>query len=302
MGAAKIVRKVTFPVLLLILVACENSQSGFDWQGHRGARGLLPENTIPAFLKAVELGVSTLELDVVITADNKVVVSHEPYLSPVLCTDSLGNMLGEKSEKRWNIYQMTSSELSRFDCGSLPHPAFTQQEKMSVTKPELSTVIEEVKKYCKENDLPEPAFNIELKSREEWDHLFHPEPSVFCELVYNEVTGKISGEKLTIQSFDFRILRYFNEFYPDVRLSVLVENEKSPQENLDELGFTPEVYSSYYKNLDQAQVEWLHAKGLKVVPWTVNEVEDMKSLVEMGVDGIITDYPDRIFYVAYNQH
>ena len=298
MAVAKIVHKVFLPIILLTLIACESSQSGFDWQGHRGARGLMPENTIPAFLKAVELGVSTLELDVVVTADNKVIVSHEPFLSPVICTDSLDHKISTGSENTWNIYQMTYEELVRFDCGSLPHPGFPEQAKMKAHKPGLSDVLLEVNKYCEETSKPAPSYNIELKSRAEWDHIFHPQPSVFCELVYNEINGKIPPDKLTVQSFDFRILQYFNEFYPEVRLSVLIENDKSPQENLDELGFMPEVYSSYYKNLRRSQVEWLHTEGLKVVPWTVNEVADMQALIEMGVDGIITDYPDRIFYVA----
>lgn len=261
----------------------------------------MPENTIPAFLKALELGVNTLELDVVIAADNKAVVSHEPFLSAVICTDSLGNRIDEHAERTWNIYQLTSAELEKFDCGSLPHPRFPSQEKIRVHKPALSSVIDAVKQYCKENGRDLPFFNIELKSSVEGDHIFHPEPSVFCELVYAELNGSIPFEKLIIQSFDLRILRYFNEVYPDVRLSVLIENEQSPAANLDSLGFEPDIYSSYYQTLGREQVDWLHSRGIKVVPWTVNEMADMQRLVEMGVDGIITDYPDRIFHVPYDE-
>lgn len=284
--------------LILFTTSCSRPEPTFDWQGHRGARGLMPENTIPAFIKALEYDIKTLELDVVISADNRVIVSHEPFLSPVICTDSLGNSIASGSEMKWNIYQLKSDELSLFDCGSLPHPRFPEQQKQTASKPTLTQVFDAVKAYCDKKGLRQPDYNIELKSSEEGDHIFHPEPSVFCELVFAEIDGKVPLEKLTIQSFDFRILRYFHEHYPNIRLSVLIENEKSAQENLAELGFNPEVYSSYYKTVTAEEVSWLHTAGMKVVPWTVNEVADMKELINLGVDGIITDYPNRISEVA----
>lgn len=258
----------------------------------------MPENTIPAFLTALDYNVKTLELDVVISADNRVIVSHDPFLSPVFCSDSLGNPIAAGSEMKWNIYQLRSDELTLFDCGSRPHPNFPAQEKISQSKPLLADVFEAVDEYADDKGVEVPFYNIELKSNEESDHVFHPEPSVFCELVYEEIKGKLHFEKVTIQSFDFRILRYFHENYPDIKLSVLIENDRPASENLEELGFSPAVYSCYFKNLKKEEVDWLHTKGLEVVPWTVNEVPDMENLIKMGVDGIITDYPDRIEQVA----
>jgi glycerophosphoryl diester phosphodiesterase len=199
---------------------------------------------------------------------------------------------------KWNIYQLTSSELISFDCGSLPHPRFPDQKKLQVKKPLLTDVFEAVKKYCDDKGISEPSYNIELKASEDGDHIFHPEPGVFCEIVYTEIINQIPLDRLTIQSFDFRILRYFHETYPEVKLSVLIENDQSAQSNLEELGFNPTVYSSYYKGLSKEQVDWLHAQGIKVVPWTVNEVPEMNALIQMGVDGIITDYPNLIDQVA----
>jgi len=298
MIGSKSFRLIFVAVCTSVFFKCGSPESGFDWQGHRGARGLMPENTIPSFLKALEYDVTTLELDVVISADNKVVVSHEHFLSPEICTDSLGNKIDQGSEMKWNIYQLTSNELGSFDCGSLPHPRFPDQKKLRVKKPLLADVFEAVKKYCHDNGLNEPSYNIELKSGDEGDHIFHPEPGVFCEIVYAEVSNQIPIEKLTIQSFDFRILRYFHNTYPEVKLSVLIENDLSPQSNIQDLGFTPSVYSSYFKTLNREQVDWLHAQGIKVVPWTVNEASEMNALIQMGVDGIITDYPNLIDKVA----
>lgn len=284
--------------IFISLYGCTPPVPGFDWQGHRGARGLMPENTISAFLTALDYNVKTLELDVVISADNRVIVSHDPFLSPVFCSDSLGNPIAAGSEMKWNIYQLRSDELPLFDCGSRPHPNFPQQKKLSESKPLLADVFEAVAEYADDNGVEVPFYNIELKSNAEGDHVFHPEPSVFCELVYEEINGEIPFEKVTIQSFDFRILRYFHENYPAIKLSVLIENDKPASENLEELGFIPAVYSCYFKNLKKEEVDWLHTKGLEVVPWTVNEVSDMEELIRMGVDGIITDYPDRIEQVA----
>ncbi len=283
---------------IVLLFACTPQVPEFDWQGHRGARGLMPENTIPAFLKAMEYNIKTLELDVVISADNKVVVSHDPYLSATFCADSLGNPIAPGSEQQWNIYQLRSDELVLFDCGSRVHTRFPEQQKLPITKPLLSEVFAAVDAYADDHGLNIPFYNIELKSDEKGDHVFHPEPSVFCELVYAAVDGKVPFEKLTIQSFDFRILRYFHETYPKVKLSVLVSNNRSVKENLDDLGFTPAVYSSEYRSLRKEDVDYLHSQGVDVIPWTVNEVSEMRALIKIGVDGIITDYPNLIDQVA----
>ncbi|CAD5248576.1 Glycerophosphodiester phosphodiesterase [Imperialibacter sp. EC-SDR9] len=295
---SKMMRNILCFGLAAFLFSCTPQVPSFDWQGHRGARGLMPENTIPAFLKAMEYDIKTLEMDVVITADNMVVVSHDSFLSPTFCTDSLGNSIAEGSEMKWNIYQMRSDELAMFDCGSKLHPGFPDQEKMSVNKPLLSEVFKAVDQYADDKGLNIPFYNIELKSDEEGDHIYHPEPSVFCELVYAEINGKVPFDKLTIQSFDFRILRYFHETYPEVKLSVLIGNDLSVEENLSQLGFIPAVYSCYFKKLTPDDVTLLHGKGLQVIPWTVNEVKEMQELIKMGVDGIITDYPNLIEQVA----
>ena len=133
-------------------------------------------------------------------------------------------------------------------------------------------------------------------------------PAEFSDKVYQLLDQYLPMERVVIQSFDFRVLKYWHEKYPEMRLAALVENKKSPEENLKDLGFVPSIYSPDFALLTKAKVKWLHTQKvdltatqkkekskvrLRVIPWTVNETKDMLVLKGMGVDGIITDYPDR---------
>jgi len=265
----------------------------FDVQGHRGARGLKPENTIPGFLFAVDSGVTTIELDVVITKDKQVVVSHEPWMSAAICLDPTGSPLQPKDEKKFNIYRLTYNEIKQFDCGSLGNKNFPHQEKIMIAKPLLSEVIVAVENHIKSYGSYEVDYNIEIKSSPEGDKKFHPSVEEFSDLVYNLVDQYLPLERIVIQSFDFRVLKYWHKKYPHIRLAALVENTKSIDKNLEALGFKPSVYSPYFKLLTKDKVNYLQKQKIRVIPWTVNEVSDMLSLKGMGVDGFITDYPDR---------
>lgn len=266
----------------------------FDWQGHRGARGLFPENSLPAFKKALELGVRTLEMDVVISKDLQVVVSHDPWFSAEICLNPEGKPISNEEQTRFSLYQLTYAEILSFDCGSLGNPHFDRQEKLPVHKPLLADVFKMAEKYCKDEMRDEIYYNIEIKSSPEWDQIFHPEIPLFCDLVYKTIDAYVPWKRVTIQSFDFRVLRYFHEKYPDVRLSALEESETDPEKVMERIGFIPDIYSPYYKLLKARRVDWLHEKGIRVIPWTVNDRKDMQELIQMGVDGIITDYPDLI--------
>ena len=282
---------------LIFAVGCQSTEQEerqIDIQGHRGARGLLPENSIRGFIKAIDLGVNTLEFDLCVTGDKKLVVSHEPFFSHEICLDEQRNMIKEDSARGLNIYQMNYEEVRQFDCGSLMHTRFPSQGKVKVVKPLLADVFSRTERYLTQNNLEPVAYNIELKSQESTDNLFHPEPAEFSDLVFKAIDGRIDWSRVTIQSFDFRILRYFQKTYPDVRLSQLIENDKSWKENVAELGFAPDVYSCYYESLTKEDIAALHKKDIQVIPWTINEVKDMERLIDWGVDGIITDYPDRV--------
>lgn len=283
-------------VLLLSIARQPLAQSyipKFDIQGHRGARGLMPENTIPAFLMALDSGVNTIELDLVVSKDGQLIVSHEPWMSASICTDPSGKSFDEQSEKKFILYQMTYEQVKQWDCGSKENINFLQQIKMNVTKPLLRDVIIAVENHIKNFTRYEVDYSIEIKSMPQGDNKFHPKPEVFSDLVFNLIDQYLPLDRVVIQSFDFRVLKYWHEKYPEVRLSALVENKKSVNENLTDLGFIPSVYSPYFKLITKEEVKELHAKKVRVIPWTVNEPGDMLSLKGLDVDGIITDYPNR---------
>lgn len=263
----------------------------------------MPENTIPAFLKALDLGVITLELDVVISKDRQVVVSHEPYFNSAFSIKPDGSPVAKSEEKSLVLYQMNYADIKRYDVGSNGNPAYPEQQKLKTYKPLLSEVIEQAEAYRKAKKLPTFSYNIEIKSEPSEYGKSQPEPAVFCDLVQAIITkqldaDRVSPDRITIQSFDFAVLKQWQQQtvagkYPTVRLAALVENLRSPEKNLDELGFKPAIYSPYYRLLSQDKIDRLHERGIKVIPWTVNQRDDMVRLKSWGVDGLITDYPDR---------
>ena len=280
-------------VFLITMEAAAQYIPRFDVQGHRGARGLKPENTIPAFITALDSGVTTLEMDVVISKDKQVLLSHEPWMSATICLDASGNEFSEKEEKKFNIYKMTYDEVKQFDCGTKGNAKFPKQEKINVHKPLLSEVIVAVEDHIRSFTRYEVDYNIEIKSSREGDNKDHPGVEEFSDLVYELIDQYLPLERVVIQSFDFRVLKYWHTKYPHVRLAALVENLRSIDSNLGELGFNPSIYSPYYKLVNKEKVTYLHRRKVRVVPWTVNEEKDMLLLRGMGVDGFITDYPDR---------
>lgn len=267
----------------------------FDLQGHRGARGLLPENTVPAFIKALALGVTTLEMDVVISKDRKVVVSHEPWFSGHVCTQPSGRPVPLAEEMSFRIFEMTYKEVARFDCGVRGNPRFPLQKAMPVVKPLLSEVIDAAEKYTKDHNLPPVFYNIETKSQPMFDGTYHPEPQEFTELLYGVLRNKGITTRATIQSFDPRTLQVARRLNPALSLALLV-GKSAEQTDLDEqiaqLGFTPAIYSPDYNLVDARLISRAHSKGMRVIPWTVNTYDEMVRLKKLGVDGIITDYPD----------
>jgi glycerophosphoryl diester phosphodiesterase len=265
----------------------------FDLQGHRGARGLKPENTIPGFLLALDTGVTTLEMDLAVTKDKQLILSHEPWMDASICLKGDSSPISAKEEKKFNIYTMTYEEVSQFDCGSKGNSKFPEQEKFKVTKPLLKDVIIAVENHIKNFTQYEADYNIEIKSSSEGDNKFHPTPEQFSELVFQLIDEYLPWERIVIQSFDFRVLKYWHEKHPEVRLAALVENRKSVEANLADLGFNPSVYSPYFQLINKGDIQYLRQKKIRVIPWTVNEIEDIKKMRELGVDGLITDYPDR---------
>jgi len=271
-----------------------NSPS-FDRQGHRGARGLMPENTVPAMFRALDLGVSTLEMDVVISRDDKVVVSHDPYFSWEISTMPDGRTFTAAEEKRYNLYQMDYAEIRTWDVGLKPVQRFPKQQKMNVHKPLLGELIDSVEAYVKRKKLPRPQYNIETKSDVLAEKAgYQPTPERFADLLMGVLTEKRMLDRCIIQSFDERTIRYIHAKHPGVRIAYLIEGtERSGiAEHLARLGFIPDIYSPEHTLVTPELVRYCHERNIRVIPWTVNRKERMEELRAMGVDGIISDYPD----------
>lgn len=275
----------------------------FSLQGHRGCRGLMPENTIPAMLKAVDLGVNTLEMDICFSKDKKALLSHEPFFNHDISTTPDGSFITEKEEKNYNLYQMDYRLITKFDVGIKPHPRFPQQEKIKAVKPLLADVFDSVVAHRKQEfqmrgrsllKLTLPYFNIETKTKPETDNVFHPAPAEFVELLMAVINEKNMDYLVTIQSFDFRTLQYLHAHYPRIRTAMLIEDydKRTLEEQIAALGFKPTVYSPAYSLVTAELIKKCHDQKIKVIPWTVNDRKEMERLKGLGVDGIISDYPN----------
>ena len=278
----------------LIIMMSFQTQAQLDVQGHRGCRGLMPENTIPAMLRAIDLGVTTLEMDVVITSDNRVVLSHEPFMNAEISSRPDGTTFNTKEQKQYNIFRMTLAELQRWDVGMKPHPKFPRQQRIPAVKPLLEDVIDSVEAYVQQKGLKPMRYNIETKCQPATDEIYHPGPQRFAALLMEVVMKKKVSERVTIQSFDIRTLQVIHTSHPIMSLAYLIENTNklAVEDNITRLGFTPAIYSPAFQLVDPKLLDACRKLGMKIVPWTVNDKENIDRLIAMGIDGLITDYPD----------
>ncbi len=268
--------------------------ANFDYQGHRGCRGLMPENTIPALLKAVDLGVVTLEMDIVYTKDNVAILSHEPFFNHEITTKADGSFIEEIEEKNFNIFKMTFAETQKYDVGLKQHPRFEKQQKIAVHKPSLAAMIDSVEAYTAKNNLAKICYNIETKTKPETDKIFHPAPAAFVDMLMKVITAKNISERVIIQSFDRRTLQYLHKKYPSIKTALLIESfdKNSFRKQLKDLGFSPTIYSPEQALVNPNLITECHKRNIQIIPWTVNNKLEIVKLKGLGVDGIISDYPD----------
>ena len=290
-----------------------------DLQGHRGARGLLPENTLPAFARALAIGVTTLELDCAITKDGVVVVSHDSTLNPEITRDETGRWI---TRADWPIAQFTFSELQRFDVGRIDPASeyakrFPQQQAIDGTRmPRLDEVFALARRAGNEH----VRFNIETKISP-----LHPSrtvtPDVFASALINCIKNNYLQNRAAVQSFDWRTLAVVQREAPEIKTvylsaqqpfmdNILAHDTSSPWNaglHVSQFnGSLPRmvkaadgaIWSPCSNDIDAASVNEAHALGLTVVTWTVNTVAEMRRLIALGVDGIISDYPDVLRRVA----
>ena len=265
----------------------------FSTEAHRGGRGLMPENTIMAMKKAMDLGVTTLEMDTHITGDNQVVLSHDEYLNPLFTLTPEGKEITKEASKQLILYKMPYEELRKYDVGSKYYSKFPEQLKVKAQIPLLSAVIDSVQQYAKEKGMKQPFYNIETKMGKDGDNLLNPAPEVFVKLLMDVIRAKKISPYVVIQSFDVRTIQYLHKQYPELRTSYLVD-KGNLEDNLKKLGYTPFIYSPAYKLVDAELVKQCHERNMKVIPWTPNTREEIAQLKSLGVDGIISDYPNML--------
>jgi glycerophosphoryl diester phosphodiesterase len=309
-------KRVIGYVVTMGLIGLAGAVHGFDLQGHRGARGLMPENTLPGFAKALSIGVTTLELDLAVTRDFEVVVIHNPRFEPEIARDANGVWLRQSSP---SIHSMTLAMVKAYDVGRL-NPASRyarrypdQQSVDGSSVPTLGEVFELVNKSA--NQLV--RFNIEVKINPEHPELTHAVEE-FVRTVVEVIRAYRMESRVVVQSFDWRALREVQDVAPDITTSYLTADQQwlsnlqagrpgaSPWLNgLDVDDFNGSAvraikaaggatWSSYHKEVSVDSIKLAHELGLSVNAWTVNDPGRMRELIALGVDGIITDYPDRL--------
>lgn len=296
--------------VLLLLVAC--AAQAFDLQGHLGARGLMPENTLPAFERALALGVTTLELDVGMTKDGVLVISHDPFLNPDLVRDASGRFLEQRGPA---IHSLTWAELQAYDVGRIKPGTdyarqFPDQTPVDGARiPRLSDLFELVKRSGDAT----VRFDIETKlSPDKPDETPLPEP--FARALVEEIRKAGMATRSQVQSFDWRTLQVVQRIAPDIPTAYLtlqrrfdnIGAERPDGSNWTagfqyrDHGSVPKMikaaggsaWSAFHGDLDAAKVKEAQALGLKVLAWTVNDPAQMERLFGYGVDGLITDRPD----------
>lgn len=253
--------------------------------GHRGARAMRPENTIPAFTYAIEIGADVLEMDVAVTKDNVLVISHDPHINPEICTGPHPGVA---------IHELTLSQLREYDCGALRNPRFPKQQPVPGTRiPTLDEVLSL-------SDRGGIQFNIETKSFPDHPELTPP-PDVFARMMLDQIRKHKLESRVIVQSFDFRTLRAMKRIAPGIRLAALWEGAARPFVDIAREGEAG-IISPDFKLVAPAQVKASHAAKLEVVPWTANSPEDWQRLIDAGVDAIISDDPAVLIAYLKEKH
>ena len=267
-------------LLTLTLAGNVSTEPGrvLDVQGHRGCRGLMPENSMPAFRKALALGVTTLELDVHATADRVLVAHHDSKLSSKRCVDADGRKV-----RGTPLHQLTWAQIEGIDCGQAGNSKFPEQESVAAPIPRL----DEVLALAGEAGYP-VRFSIEIKSKGAKEL---PIPEI-AGLLVEALRRHGLVQRAVVQSFSAEALVAVHEIEPALPLAILVRESASYDSALERSG--ARILSPKFTGLHESDVRRLQQQGVSVIPWTVNRLEAIRRMIDWGVDGIISDYPDRV--------
>jgi glycerophosphoryl diester phosphodiesterase len=262
--------------------------------GHRGCAALMPENTIPAFIKATELGCHWLELDVVVNADNELVVSHEPWMDHRTCLAPGGRSILGADERAFNIYQMSAAQVRECELVGLRQMKARGTHTGPLHKPLLREVVSAVRAHAGSIGKPMPRFNVEIKSEERFYGTYQPWPEAYAECVLQELRGTQLLSNCLVQCFDPRVLEVLHARCPSLAIGLLVEGSAVSVHDLDKLSFTPRFFGPPHGPVDESLMHAVRARGVGLCVWTVNEVHHMQRMIALGVEGIVTDHPDRL--------
>ena len=268
-----------------------------DAQAHRSGMGLMPENSIPAMKNSLDLGVNTLEMDLCVTKDGKVILSHDRYFEPRYTTKPDGKEM-ERGERVY-LYNLTYDEITKYDVGMRYTRSWPHKACVPAVKPLLTEAVAFVENYTKENGLTPVKYNIEIKSDytssdgvEGKDWLEYKE---FVDACAPVIASLNLGDRLIVQSFDDRALNYLHEKYPEFTLSYLIrDHDVDFDKFMGLLTFQPEWLSPPHQNVTAEFMAEARARGMKVVTWTVDETAEIKRLMDLKVDGIISNHPDSL--------
>ncbi|XDD50506.1 glycerophosphodiester phosphodiesterase [Leptospira sp. WS92.C1] len=281
-------------------------EGSLDLQGHRGARGLKPENTWPAFEEAIRYGMNTLELDTVLTKDKKVIIHHDSETNPILCQKKDGSEIISTS-----LYELTLSELKQLDCGTKKNPKYPEQTPVPgtelITIEEFFILVANAEK--KNSGKPKLKFNIETKfPNDDKANISSEIVEEHIRLLVQVVERAKAVDRTTIQSFYLQALPVVKQKNPKIKTSALFSltyfqgammklgfgNSTREEALRKTIEIKADIISPYFLYATNEFVQEAHSKKISVIPWTVNDVKEMKRLIETGVDGIISDYPDRL--------
>lgn len=292
------IHKKLIPLLFVaLLFSCTDtnqhkSKNTFDKQAHRGGRGLMPENTIASEKNAIDYD-CTLEMDLQMSKDKKIVVSHDAYFNSDFCLTPEGDTMTKEDGHSRLIYNMDYDSVSKYDAGMKPYPAFPHQLKIHAVKPLLSVLIDSVEAYAKSKDHIN-HYNIEIKSNPKYDGKYYSTLQEYVDSAMKIILNKGIASRTMLQSFDVRALQIIHQKYPKIQTSFLVgaSDKKDAEGYIKELGFAPDIFSPEFSLVTEDLVNAFHKKGILVIPWTPDTLEDIQRLKDMGADGAITDYPD----------
>lgn len=261
--------------------------------GHRGFRGLYPENTLVGFTEAIKLGVDAIELDVVMSGDGKIVVSHEPFMSQITCLKPNGEELVESEDQQFNLHQMSYEDIKQFDCGLKINSKFPDQKSIAAYKPLLSEVIETCDSFSSSIN-SEVEYIVEIKSDVELYEEFYPNPTRYVKSIFETLDAYSIYKRVVLKSFDVTVLNEIKHQRPSLKISLLINRDESIEGKLKQLDFIPEILGVYFKLLSEKEVTHYKNEGFLINAWTVNSVKSLQRVIAYGVDGIITDYPNRL--------